>query len=205
MEHNEKLVLIRNGDIETIAEHINSFVEASNDENGKKCTIELYKDSIGEHILLFPHNIPYHHFTILLNAFDAPWINNTGMQVAGWAKHNEETILLFSPSTDTGLLIGVNNVGKQYAVTGDESSELEDEKIPVDYFSYTFDKSKLERVSVFEFLVDETLPVAEEDAIEDEEAIIQPEAPVKKINTTTIIIAIVIISALLIWLLSMAS
>src|SRR6187402_3161598 len=152
MEANEKVVLVRNGDLETIADHINSFIEVGSVEGGKKVNIELYKDSIGEFILLFPHNIPYQHFTVLLNAFDAPWLKNPdGLQVAGWAKHEEETLMLFAPNKETGILVGITADGKQYAVTADEKAELESETpLPVDYINYTFDKATLERVAEFE-------------------------------------------------------
>ncbi len=207
MEANEKIVLIRNGDAESIADHINSFIEVGNVEGGKKVPIELYKDSIGEHILLFPHNIPYQHFTVLLNAFDAPWFNNSeGLQVAGWAQHNEEMLMLFATKNESGLLIGISADGKQYAVTPDESAELESETpLPVEYYNYTFDKDKAERVALFELLIDETLPVAEEDEVEDEAQEETAIGPIKKINTATIVVVIVVASALLIWLLSMAS
>lgn len=207
MEANEKIVLIRNGDAESIADHINSFIEVGNVEGGKKVPIDLYKDAIGEHILLFPHNIPYQHFTVLLNAFDAPWFNNSeGLQVVGWAQHNEEMLMLFAANNESGLLIGITADGKQYAVTPDESAELEGETpLPVEYYTYTFDKDKAEHVAAFELLIDETVPVAEEDEVEDEEAVVPDNTPVKKINTATIVVVIVVASALLIWLLSMVN
>lgn len=207
MEANEKIVLIRNGDAESIADHINSFIEVGNVEGGKKVPIELYQDTIGEHILLFPHNIPYQHFTVLLNAFDAPWFNNSeALQVAGWAKHNEELLMLFAAKNEQGLLIGITADGKQYAVTPDESAELESETpLPVEFYNYTFDKDKAAHVASFELLIDDTIPVAEEDEVEDEEVVKPNNTPVKKINTTTVVVVIVVASALLIWLLSMAT
>jgi len=207
MEANEKIVLIRNGDAETIADYINSFIEVGNVEGGKKVPIALYKDAIGEYVLLFPHNIPYQYFTVLLNAFDAPWFNNSeGLQVAGWAKHNEELLMLFATKNETGLLIGITANGKQYAVTPDESAELEGETpLPVDFYNYTFDKDAAEHITTFELLIDDTVPPAEEDEVDFEEVVAADNVPVKKINAATIVIAIVVISALLIWLLSMVS
>lgn len=207
METHNKHILVRNADTETIADHINNFIEVSTVEGGKKCAIELYKDSIGEHILLFPNNIPYFSFHSLLSAIDAPWVTNTdGMQAAGWATHNGEGLLLYTPKAETGLILAVSNAGKLYTVDGEENTEVKAEKLPLEYFAYTYDKAKLEKVAEFELLLDDTPAIDPEDSVEEFEEIgpEEPKGPVKVISPLFVVGAIVIISALLIWLISLA-
>lgn len=208
METHNKHILVRNSDTETIADHINSFIEVSTIEGGKKCIIELYKDSIDEHVLLFPNNIPYFSFHSLLSAIDAPWINNAeGIQAAGWATHNGEELLLYTPKAETGLILAISDAGKLYTVDGEENTAVEAEKLPLEYFTYAYDKAKLEKVAEFELLLDDNQPIIDpEDIVEEFEEVSpeEPKGPVKVISPLFVVGAIVIISALLIWLISLA-
>lgn len=202
--NSHKLIVVRNATPDIVDERIASYAEITAGTEGKACTVEVYTDSeSGEMVIRFPDDIPYYHFTVLLNALNMPWINNPGAKAAGWAsaKEGEPRYMHISTKEESDYLIGINADGTCIVSESGRATELPSvDKPPVDFFEPAFNSEKLEKTSTHTIIVD-ALEEIDEDEQQTEESTVTEEVnlpPVKKLNMVTIIVIIITVSAALI-------
>jgi hypothetical protein len=206
----DKLILVRNAQAADVDERVASYADITAGGNGKACKVELVENTAtGEFILLFPEDIPYYHFTLLLSALNMPWINNEGAKAAGWAeaKDGEGTYMHVIAKDESDVLVAVNDKNEGIIIVGGETSPISStEKMPIEFFTPDT-AGNLKPIASYGLILEDF--DAEEEEEDDEELATPTPAPAphveaKKMSMVTVVIIIAVVSAGLIALLMLA-
>jgi hypothetical protein len=206
----DKLILVRNAQAADVDERVASYADITAGGDGKACKVELVENTAtGEFILLFPEDIPYYHFTLLLSALNMPWINNDGAKAAGWAeaKDGEGTYMHIIAKDESDVLVAVNDKNEGIIIVGGETSPISaTEKMPIEFFKPDT-AGNLKPIASYGLILEDF--DAEEEEEDDEEQATPTPAPAphveaKKMSMVTILLIIATLSAGIIALLLMA-
>lgn len=192
-----KFIVVRNGTAHDVDERIAAYAEITAGGEGNACKVELMEDTAtGEFLLLFPDDIPYYHFTLLLSALNMPWINNPGAKAAGWAeaKPGEGEYMHIQAKDESDVLVAVNDKNEGMIIVGGETSSISSvETKPVEFFKPDFSADKLKPIASYGLILEDF--EAEEDEDEETEAAPVVHEEAKKMSMVTIIIIIAVLSA----------